>query len=492
MEGFSVAFTVRHVLLAFAGCIMGLVVGAMPGIGSLAGVALLLPLTFNFDPTAGIILLGALYYSNMFGGAFSSILLNVPGDSPAIMTTLDGYPMAQKGKPGQALFTSNVSSFLGGMIGWVILVMSGPALARFGLKFGPPEMALLFLLAMTSISWLIDGKVSKGLVITCFGMVLATMGMDALIGHARYHFGSIYLLGGLPFISIAIGLVGFATVIELMGVRHDPVKINESRLTIRGSLLSRRELRRITLPVLRSGFLGTFIGVLPGAGATAGSMMCYAIQRKFKNEEPLGSGAVEGIAAVESANNAAAAGAFAPLLALGIPGSGTGAVLLGGLMMWGLNPGPLLFTNHADFAWGLIASLFITNIMALMVSLMVIPWIIKVIKVPIPILILSITIVCFVGSYSTSGSMFGVLLMVLAGFVGFTMKKYGYPRAPLILAFVLSRNFELNIRRSFLMSSGSFSIFLGSTIAIVEVLILLIVIIIPLSKAIYGKVKGIK
>ncbi len=488
-HGFAVALEPSNLLAAIFGCIMGLLVGAMPGIGSLAGVALLLPLTFSFNPTTAIIMLGAVYYSNMFGGAFSAILLNIPGDSPAVMTTLDGYPMAQKGRPGQALFTSNISSFIGGMIGMVILVLTGPMLARFGLEFGPAELTLLYMVAMTSISWLMDEKnIAKGIIVTCIGMLLATMGMDAVTGVPRYSFGNMYLLGGIPFISLAIGLVGFSGVIDLMRIRNQPVTINNTRLTIRGSFLNREEIGRLLPPALRSGFIGTFIGVLPGAGATTSAFMNYAVQKRFfKSKEPLGTGAIEGIAAVESANNAAAAGAFAPLLALGIPGSGTGAVLLGGLMMWGLNPGPLLFTNNADFAWGLIASLFIANILALAISFSVIPWIIKIIKVPIRIMIPVITIVCFVGAYSTSNSMYGVLIMMLAGFFGYVMKRYGYPTAPLILAYVLSKNFEVNMRRSFMISMGDLSIFVGSAISIVLVLVFVAMILTPMIKRLVAR-----
>ncbi len=488
-HGFAVALEPYNLLAAIFGCIMGLLVGAMPGIGSLAGVALLLPLTFSFNPTTAIIMLGAVYYSNMFGGAFSAILLNIPGDSPAVMTTLDGYPMAQKGRPGQALFTSNLSSFIGGMIGMVILVLTGPMLARFGLEFGPAELTLLYMVAMTSISWLMDEKnIAKGIIVTCLGMLLATMGMDAVTGVPRYSFGNMYLLGGIPFISLAIGLVGFSGVIDLMRIRNQPVTINNTRLTIRGSFLNREEIGRLLPPALRSGFIGTFIGVLPGAGATTAAFMNYAVQKRFfKSSETLGTGAIEGIAAVESANNAAAAGAFAPLLALGIPGSGTGAVLLGGLMMWGLNPGPLLFTNNADFAWGLIASLFIANILALAISFSVIPWIIKIIKVPIRIMIPVITIVCFVGAYSTSNSMYGVLIMMLAGFFGYVMKRYGYPTAPLILAYVLSKNFEVNMRRSFMISMGDLSMFVGSAISIVLVLVFVTMILTPIIKRLVAR-----
>ena len=374
-QGFGTALTPMNIGACLLGAVLGLVVGAMPGIGSLAGVALLLPLTYKLNPATAIIMLGALYYSNMYGGAFSAILLNIPGDSPAVVTTLDGYPMATKRKrPGQALMTANTASFVGGIIGMVILTFMGPGLANLGLKFGPSEMTALLLIAMTSISWLVGENPVKGLVITALGILLASMGMDTLSGAPRYEFGNMYLLGGIPFTPFVIGAVGFAQVINLINERDSDNEKRaknadkDTKLSIRGSVLTGHDLKRLLPPALRSGFLGTFVGVLPGAGATTGSFMGYAIQKKFKSEEELGTGAIEGIAASEAANNAAAAGAFAPLLALGIPGSGTGAVLLGGLMMWGLSPGPLLFENEPEFCWGLIASLFMANLFTLIVA----------------------------------------------------------------------------------------------------------------------------
>ncbi len=484
-RGFAVALTMQNILAAIAGSLLGLLVGAMPGIGSLAGVALLLPLTFKFEPSTAIIMLGSLYYANMFGGAFSSILINIPGDGPAIMTTLDGYPMAQKGRPGQALFTSITSSFIGGLIGMCILTFSASALAEIGLRFGPAEMAALLMVAMTSISWLVGENPIKGVIVTCLGTLLATIGMDSVTGTPRFNFGNLYLLGGIPFISVVIGLVGLSQVIELMVGRDNPPQVNEQRLTLRGSFLTKDEFFRLLPPALRSGFFGTFVGILPGAGATAASFMAYAVQKKaFKNKVPLGEGAVEGIACVEAANNAAAAGAFAPLLALGIPGSGTGAVLLGGLMMWGLNPGPMLFTTNPDFAWGLIAALFIANCITLAISFSVIPWMIKVVRVPVRILIPSIVVICIVGSYSTSSSMFGVFVMIMAGIVGYILKRYKYPTAPFVLSMVLTKMLEVNLRRSFLISRGSPWVFFQKPISAILMLLLIAIILTPLVKSI--------
>jgi putative tricarboxylic transport membrane protein len=490
LRGFSVSLTPINIGAAFLGAILGLIVGAMPGIGSLAGVALLLPLTYKFNPTTAIIMLGALYYSNMYGGSFSAILLNIPGDSPAVMTALDGYPMAKKKKrPGQALFTANTASFIGGTIGIIILTFAGPALANIGLKFGPSEMTAILLIAMTSISWLVGENPIKGIVITAFGILLASMGMDTLSGAPRYDFGNMYLLGGIPFTPFVIGTVGFSQVISLINERNNKTEKIDAKLSIKGSLLSRRELKRLLFPSIRSGLLGTFVGVLPGAGATTGSFMGYAVQKRFKSEEELGTGAVEGIAACEAANNAAAAGAFAPLLALGIPGSGTGAVLLGGLMLWGLSPGPLLFQNEPDFAWGLISSLFLSNLLTLAVAIAIIPFLTKILSVPTKYMIPIITVVCVVGSYSTTYSMYGVLVMLLSGIFGYFLQKNDYPTAPMLLSFVLAPLLESNMRKAFIISGGSLNIFFTRPITLVLMLVFFAMILIPLVRSIINKTK---
>ena len=483
--------------MGLLGAVLGLVVGAMPGIGSLAGCALLLPLTYKFNPTTAIIMLGALYYSNMYGGSFSAILLNIPGDSPAITTALDGYPMARKGRPGQALMAANLASFIGGTIGILILTLTASGLATLGLKFGYAEMTLILLIAMTSISWLIGENPIKGIVITMLGILVASIGMDTLSGAPRFEFGNMYLLGGVPFTPFIIGCVGFAQVIKLINEREADEKKRASqdsktKLSIRESMLTKHDFKRMLPPTLRSGVMGTFVGVLPGSGATTGSMVGYAMQKKFKSEEPMGTGAIEGIAASEAANNAAAAGAFAPLLALGIPGSGTGAVLLGGLMMWGLNPGPLLFDSNPEFCWGLISSMYMANIFTLAVAILVIPFLIKILSVPVKYMIPIITCVCIVGAYSTSNSMYGVIIMFISGIVGYLLDKNGFPTAPMLLAFVLAPMLEKNMRKAFIASQGSLKIFVDSPLKLVLLAVFLVLILTPVVKSIRRKMQAKK
>lgn len=497
ISGFHVVLTPENISVCMLGAILGLIVGAMPGIGSLAGVALLLPLTYKFNPTTAIIMLGALYYSNMYGGAFSAVLLNIPGDSPAITTALDGYPMAKKGRPGPALMAANTASFIGGTIGILILTVMASGLAKIGLKFGYAEMTVILLIAMTSISWLVGENPIKGIVITLLGILVASMGMDTLSGAPRYEFGSMYLLGGIPFTPFIIGCVGFAQVIKLVNERDSDAKQRQSeerkvKLSIRDSMLNFKDMKRLLPPAIRSALLGTFVGVLPGSGATTGSMMGYAMQKKFKSEEPLGTGAIEGIAASEAANNAAAAGAFAPLLALGIPGSGTGAVLLGGLMMWGLNPGPLLFDTNPEFCWGLISSLYLANLFTLLVAIIVIPFLIKILSVPVKYMIPIVTCVCIIGAYSTSNSMYGVIVMVISGIVGYLLDKNGFATAPMLLAFVLAPMLEKNMRKAFIASQGSLKVFVDSPLKMALILVFLILICTPMVKALLRKMKANK
>ncbi|MDR1520402.1 MAG: tripartite tricarboxylate transporter permease, partial [Planctomycetota bacterium] len=343
-DGFTVALDPVNLLAALVGAILGLIVGALPGIGALTGVALLLPLTFSFNPTTAVIMLAAIYYANMYGGAYSAILLNIPGDSSAVMTALDGYPLAKQNKAGKALFTANAASFVGGTIGMVILTFIGPVMANVGIRFGPAEMASLLLVAMTSLGWLVGENPMKGIVSTCLGILFGTIGLDALVGSARFDFGVLELLGGVPFIPLVIGVFGFSQLITMMVDKDKPYDVAAGKLTIRESILDKGEVKRIGGTIVRSGLLGTVVGILPGAGGAIGSFLGYVMEKKIgRNRANMGKGALEGVAASEAANNSAVAGAFAPLLSLGIPGSGTTAVLLGGLIMWGLAPGPMLF-----------------------------------------------------------------------------------------------------------------------------------------------------
>ncbi|WP_420394034.1 tripartite tricarboxylate transporter permease [Acuticoccus sp.] len=454
-----------NLVAALGGAALGIVIGAIPGLGSVTGVALLLPLTFGMDPTTAIIMLGALYYGCMFGGAYSAILMNIPGDAPAVTTALDGYPMARSGRGGHALFAANIASFVGGTIGIIILTFMGPLLAEIGLLFGPPETAALILLALSSIGWLLGENAIKGLIATFAGILIATVGIGITFGQPRFTLDTMQLLNGVSFIPLVIGMFGFSQLLELMTQRHE-ARLEGGRITLRESILPRADLARLVPVTLRSGVLGTFVGILPGAGATTGAFLSYVLERRIgRAGAQMGKGAPQGVAASEAGNNGAAAGSFAPLLSLGIPGSGTSAVLLGGLMMWGVQPGPLLFETRPDFVWGLISSMYIGNMVAVLVGLAIIPFLVQLLRIPPAILIPVIAVVCIVGAYSVNNSVFDVWVMLIAGVVAFLMKGAGYPVAPLILAFVLAPRLEGSIRQSFDISGGDPMIFVSSPIS---------------------------
>ncbi len=311
LDGFVVALSIQNILAAVVGAVLGILVGGLPGLGSVTGVALLLPITFTMDPTTGIIMLAGIYYGCMYGGSYTAILVNIPGESSSITTALDGYPLARKGLAGKALFTSNMSSFIGGTIGIIFLTFMGPVLAKIGLSFGPPEIACVILLALCSISLLFGENQRKGLIAAFIGILLATIGVDPTLGQSRFTFGSVNLLNGISFVALIIGMFGFCQIIELM-LQKIHAEYN-AKITIRESILDKSEVKRILAPSIRTGILGSFIGILPGAGATTGSMFSYILEKKVgKNKEQMGKGALEGVAAAESGNNATAVGAFAP------------------------------------------------------------------------------------------------------------------------------------------------------------------------------------
>lgn len=480
-QGFATACTPINLIAALAGAFMGIVVGAMPGIGSLAGCSLLLPLTFHMNPTTGIIMLAGVYYGNMYGGAFSAILLNIPGDAPAVMTAIDGYAMTKKQKAGKALFAANLASFLGGTIGIIILTALAPTLASLGLKFGPAEMVSLLLLAFTSIGWMMGDDPKYGLISTFLGAMLALVGMDPVNGQIRFTGGNINLYSGLTFIPIVIGMFGFSQVIEMVTNRLSFNFLGGEKLSIKGSLLSKEEVKGILPNALRSGILGCFVGILPGAGATIASFISYMTGKRVSKKGPqFGEGVVEGVACSEAANNAAAAGAFAPLLSLGLPGSGTAAVLLGGLLMWGLQPGPQLFSNQADFCWGLIASMYVGNVICIIIAIAVIPFLTKVLNVPAGIMAPIIMTLCVVGSYAANNNIFDVYVMILAGFIGYFLNRNKYPIAPLLLAFVLTSTLEKNFSQAFKINGGSASIFFTKPISLGLLIFMVLFITVPI------------
>lgn len=490
-HGMGIALQPYNVLMAIFGGAMGILVGAMPGIGSLLGCALLLPLTFKMNATSAIIMLAAIYYGNMYGGAFSAILLNIPGDSPAIMTALDGYPLTKKGRPGAALFTANMASFFGGTIGILILTFLGTALADIGLMFGPSEMVAVMILSLSSISYLLGDSPRKGMIATMLGIMLATIGIDNTTGLSRYTFGNISLLSGIQLVPLVIGVFGFAQVMQIFSQKEtDTSELKGKHLSLKDAIITRKEAKECAPSIARSGVLGTIVGILPGSGATISAFLCYIMNKKLsKRGDKFGTGIPEGVAASEASNNAAAAGAFAPLLALGIPGSGTAAVLLSGLMMWGLTPGPQLFTDQSDFCWGLISSMYIGNVLCLIIAMLAIPMLVKLISVPSKLISPIVVVLCFIGAFAASNEMINIYVMLIGGFIGYFMNKYEYPTSPMLLAFVLAPTIEKNLYRSFQINGGSPSLFWTKPITVV---LLLVTIALMVAPQIAKKVKACK
>lgn len=488
LDGLLTALSFQNILATIVGGILGLIIGAMPGIGPVAGVALLLPITFKMDPTTAIIMLAALYYANMYGGSFSAILLNIPGDSAAIMTGLDGHELTAQGKAGKALYISNFSSFIGSIIGVIMLTIFGPLLADVGVKFGPSEMAALILLALTAIGWLLGDDPLKGLISASLGILLATVGVDPVSGLARFSFGSVDLLSGIDFIPLVVGMFGFSQVFDMLLAKQDFSFMGGKRLTIRESLLTPKEYKAIMPATLRSSFIGTFVGIIPGVGGTVASFLAYVAEKRVsKNKDNFGKGAMEGVAAAEAANNGSASSSFAPMLSLGIPSSATSAVMLGGLMMWGLRPGPQLFRDNPDFVWGLIGSMYIGNIICILMSLACIPFLMNILMIPIGMMTPIVAVLCIVGAYTSANSMFGVGVMVIAGIAAYFMQENKFPLAPLLLANVLTQRFEQSIRQSFEISNGHPSIFFTKPITLTLLVLTVVLTLTPIFKMIIKK-----
>jgi len=468
--GFHVAVTPLNLLLCFLGALAGTIIGALPGVGPSAGLAILLPLTFGMNPTSAMIMMAGLYCGAMYGGTITSVLINVPGESSSVMTCLDGYQMALQGRAGKALGIAAIGSFIAGTASVVFLMLLSIPLVKFALSFGPPEYFALMLMGLCTIAGLTGGSVLKALVGTFLGLLISTPGMDAFSGLPRLTFGLTGLLGGVSFLVVAVGLFGIGEVLynaeQIMKLEFVTEKIK-----IKEVWPNREEWRVSAMPIIRGTFIGFIVGVLPGAGSTIASFMSYATEKRFsKHPELFGKGAIEGVAGPEAANNSATGGAMVPLLTLGIPGSGTTAIMLGALMMFGLQPGPLLFQKNPDFVWGVIASMYIGNIMLLIMNIACIPLFVKILKIPNALLFPLIIVFATVGVYSVDGNIFDVWILYVFGVVGYFMKKFDMPPAPVVLSVVLGPMIERALRQSLAMSLGSYDIFFTRPISAVLLL----------------------
>ncbi|MFE4895172.1 tripartite tricarboxylate transporter permease [Peribacillus butanolivorans] len=484
LQGFETALTWYNLLFAFVGVLIGTAVGVLPGIGPMSGVALLIPVTASITgglppeqaATSAIILLAGVYYGAMYGGSTTSILLNTPGESSSVVTTLDGYQMAKKGRAGSALSISAIGSFVGGIVTLIAMIALAQPLSTIAIKFGPAEYFSLMLLGLAAVSGLAGKSVTKALIMTVCGLLIGTIGIDNVSGIARFTFGVPWLYQGVEFLTIAVGLFALGEVFKtILEKEEDDGEIAK----ISNLLPSKEEFKESAGPIARGSLLGFFVGILPGAGATLASFFSYLMEKRIsKKPEKFGTGAIAGVAGPETANNAASGGAMIPLLTLGIPGSGTTAILMGALMMYNVQPGPLLFEDHPQVAWGLIASMFIGNLMLLILNLPLVKVFAKIIETPKKYLIPIIIAISIFGVYAVQVSTYDLLLLLGCGVLGYFLSKNDYPIAPLVLGLVLGPMIENNMRRALTISDGDYSLFftrpLSLTFLIVTALWLLI------------------
>jgi putative tricarboxylic transport membrane protein len=460
-SGFAVAMTPFNLLLMLVGVTLGVIIGVLPGLGGANGIAILLPLTFTMPPTSAIIMLSCIYWGALFGGAITSILFNIPGEPWSVATTFDGYPMAREGKAGEALTAAFTSSFVGAFFAIVMITFLAPLVARFALQFGPPEFFSVYLLTFCSFVGMNKGSPFKTISAMMLGFALASVGMDTVTGQLRLTFGSHELMRGFDFLIAVIGLFGIGEILLSM---EEGLEFKGAAAKIRRQVVLETwaKLPRYWATTLRSCLIGCWMGITPG-GATPASFMAYGVAKRVsKNGENFGKGEMEGIIAPETAAHAAGTAALLPMLSLGIPGSPTAAVLLGGLLIWGLQPGPLLFVEKPDFVWGLIASMYLGNLAGLFVVLTCVPLFASILRIPFSIIAPVIIVICAVGAYTVHNATFDVWLMMGFGVLGYVFKKLDYPMAPMVLALVLGDRAEDSFRQSMLMSQGSVDIFFSN------------------------------
>ncbi len=458
MAGFAVALQPHNMFVMLLGIVLGILIGVLPGLGGANGVAILLPLTFAMEPVSAIIMLSCIYWGALFGGAITSILFNIPGEPWSVATTFDGYPMAQQGQAAEALTAAFTSSFIGAFVAIVMITFVAPVVAGFALRFGPPEFFAVMFLAFACFVGLGRGSATKTIIVMMIGFLLATVGLDTVTGQLRLTFGSTELIRGFNFLVAVIGLFGVSEILQSI---EDGLSFRgrSAKIDMKVVLRTWAKLPKHWALMLRSSAIGCWMGITP-AGATPASFMAYGVAKRFsKHGNDFGKGRIEGVIAPETAAHAAGTSALLPMLALGVPGSPTAAVLLGGLMMWGLQPGPMLFVEQKDFVWGLIASMYIGNVVGLIVVLVAVPWFAAILRIPFAIIAALILVVCAIGAFTVNNAEFDIIVMLVFGVVGYVLKKLDYPLAPLVLALVLGDRTEQSFRQALLMSDGSFGIF---------------------------------
>jgi len=483
--GLSVAFEFQNLLLLLAGCLLGTLVGVLPGIGPVGAISILLPLTFQLPTASAIIMLAGIYNGAMYGGSTTSILINVPGETASVITCLDGYAMAQNGQAGAALGIAVFGSFIAGTVGLIGLQLIAGPLSNLALKFGPPEYFAIILLGFTFIVYLAGRSMIKAVLMAILGITLSLIGLDPITSQQRLTFGNINLFEGLGVAPVAIGLFGLA---EVLGNLEKQASAKILDVKIKNMFPDKSQWLRARWAIVRGTVIGFFLGILPGGGPVLSTFISYGVEKRVsKHPEQFGRGAIEGVAAPESANNAAASTSFIPLFTLGIPPNVVLAVLFGAFLVHGVTPGPMMITEHPEIFWGVLASMYLGNVILLIFNLPLIPLWVQLLRIPDKILYPLIILFCLVGAFSINNSVFDIGVMVLFGVIGYLLKKFDYEAAPLILGFVLGPMFEVNLRRSLLMSQGDFSIFVERPIALTALIICVVMIALPAAGMIRKK-----
>jgi putative tricarboxylic transport membrane protein len=461
--GFAVALSPSILLYAFVGCLIGTLVGVLPGVGPLAGISLLLPATFGLDATRAIVMLAGIYYGAMYGGSTTSILMRIPGEAASVMTCIDGYAMARKGRAGAALAIAAVGSYIAGTLSIVGLMVLAPPLASFALRFGPPEYTALYILGLLVLAYMSSGSMLKSLAMAALGLLLGMVGIDQMTGYFRYAYGVVELGDGLGVVPVAVGLFGVAEIMTSAG-QATPREVIKPRL--RELLPTRREWRESAWPIGRGTLLGFAVGILPGSAHIIASFVSYAVEKRWsRRPEEFGHGAVAGVAGPESANNSATSGAMVPMLALGVPSGPIPAVMLAAMMVHGVSPGPLLIQQQPQLFWGFIASMYVGNVVLLILNLPLVGLFVNILRAPYPYLYPAILIFATLGVYAVNNSVVDVWIMLVTGVLGWLLRKLGFETAPVVLGVVLAPLLELSLRQSLAMSDGRYGIFFTRPIA---------------------------
>lgn len=463
MLGFSVALAPSVLVYAFVGCVIGTLVGMMPGLGPLAGISLLLPATFGLNPIIAIVLLSGVYYGAMYGGSTTSILMRIPGEAASVMTCVDGYAMTQNGRAGPALAIAAIGSFVAGTAGVIGLMVLAPTLAEFALRFGPPEYTALLMMGLFILAYMSGGSMLKTLAMAGLGLLIGMIGIDAMTGYTRFSFDLVELGDGVGIVPVAVGMFGISEILLTAGQEAMP-PVQHPKL--RDLIPSREEFRLSAGPIARGTLLGFLIGIIPGSAHIISSFVSYGVERRIsKHPERFGKGAIEGVAGPESANNAAATGAFVPMLALGIPTSPVTAVMIAAIMVHGISPGPLLIQEQPELFWGFVASMYVGNVVLLVLNLPLVGVFVNLLRIPYAYLYPGVLAFCILGTYSVANSMLDVWIMLAMGGIGYVLRKFEYDLAPVALGLVLSPMLELSLRQSLAMSAGDYRIFLERPIA---------------------------